>query len=386
MDTIRAIPLSLYVHVPWCVRKCPYCDFNSHALNTSLPESSYIDALLADLEADLPWIWGRAVHSIFIGGGTPSLLSPDAIERLLSGIRARCRLTHQAEITLEANPGTIEQGRFQAYRQAGINRLSLGIQSFDDHALQQLGRIHSAQDSLNAIDMARDAGFAHLNLDLMFALPDQTLSAASRDLQQAIACEPTHLSYYQLTIEPNTWFYHQRPTLPTDEQQWQMQQQGSELLETAGYHRYEVSAYAKPDNACRHNLNYWQFGDYLGIGAGAHGKLTRPDADEILRTSKFRQPQQYLEAARQGDFRQQTRSLTAADLRFEFLLNTLRLTDGFSLEAFENRTGLPAATLQPELNNAIDRGVLRETREGYCCTAQGFAFLNDILETFLPGE
>ncbi|MEW5755041.1 MAG: radical SAM family heme chaperone HemW, partial [Pseudomonadota bacterium] len=318
-------PLSLYVHIPWCVRKCPYCDFNSHEGRQAIPEQRYIDALLLDLEQDLPRIWGRKVISIFIGGGTPSLFSPEAIDRLLSGIRARLALIPEAEITLEANPGTVEAGKFAEFRAAGINRLSIGIQSFSDYSLQQLGRIHGRKEALAAAEMAHEAGFDNFNLDLMFGLPGQTLKDAGDDVATAIALEPSHLSYYQLTLEPNTYFHAKPPTLPNEDLIWAIQEQGQTALAEAGFGQYEVSAYARGEaRRCRHNLNYWQFGDYLGIGAGAHAKITEGARQSITRYWKLKQPEAYLEAANAVAFSGGEKELARKDVGIEFMMNALR--------------------------------------------------------------
>lgn len=321
-------PLSLYIHLPWCVRKCPYCDFNSHEVkstNGALPEAAYIDALLRDLEQDLPRIWGRRVMSVFIGGGTPSLFSPEALDRLLSGLRARLAINADSEITLEANPGTAEQEKFTEYRALGINRLSIGVQSFHDDALQRLGRIHGRDEAIRAAEMAHAAGFDNFNLDLMFALPQQTARQAAEDVATAIALEATHISYYQLTLEPNTLFHAQPPILPDNDLAWQMQQAGQEQLATADYEQYEVSAYAQTKRQCAHNLNYWQFGDYLGLGAGAHGKITDAAQQNITRLSKHRHPQKFMQTAGTAQSIQSERILTRKDVGLEFMMNALRL-------------------------------------------------------------
>ena len=377
------IPLSLYIHVPWCVRKCPYCDFNSHQMPDEIPEKDYIAALLSDLESELPHIWGRPIESIFIGGGTPSLFSAEGIDTLLSGLRERLPLRPSMEITLEANPGTFEQERFKAYRKAGINRLSIGIQSYHQEHLKALGRIHNAEEAINAAHIAKQAGFDNFNLDLMHGLPKQSLDQAMNDLRQAIALEPTHISWYQLTIEKNTLFHHSPPILPDDERLWQIQQQGQQLLTDSGYNQYEVSAYAKKNRQCIHNINYWQFGDYVGIGAGAHGKITQPD-NTITRHQKYRQPEKYIEQARQGKARSATTTVENKDKIFEFMLNTLRLKQGFSKTLFERRTGLTFSEIDSKINLAINKGLLQQTSDNeYRATKQGWHFLNNLIELFL---
>jgi len=377
------IPLSLYIHVPWCVRKCPYCDFNSHQMPDEIPEKDYIAALLSDLESELPHIWGRPIESIFIGGGTPSLFSSEGIDTLLSGLRERLPLRPSMEITLEANPGTFEQERFKAYRKAGINRLSIGIQSYHQEHLKALGRIHNAEEAINAAHIAKQAGFDNFNLDLMHGLPKQSLDQAMNDLRQAIALEPTHISWYQLTIEKNTLFHHSPPILPDDERLWQIQQQGQQLLTDSGYNQYEVSAYAKKNRQCIHNINYWQFGDYVGIGAGAHGKITQPD-NTITRHQKYRQPEKYIEQARQGKARSATTTVENKDKIFEFMLNTLRLKQGFSKTLFERRTGLTFSEIDSKINLAINKGLLQQTSDNeYRATKQGWHFLNNLIELFL---
>ncbi|MGW8310257.1 MAG: radical SAM family heme chaperone HemW [Thiogranum sp.] len=379
-------PLSLYIHFPWCVRKCPYCDFNSHALRDSLPEQAYIDALLADLEQELPLVWGRTVQTVFMGGGTPSLFSAQAIERLLSGIRARLPLSPNAEITLEANPGTVEQEKFAGYRDAGINRLSIGVQSFSDTQLQVLGRIHNATEALAAARAARKAGFDNFNLDLMFGLPGQTVEQALDDLAKAAGLEPAHLSWYQLTIEPNTLFYKQPPQLPDDDRKWDIQQAGQSLLAGQGYTQYEVSAYARAGRCCRHNLNYWRFGDYIGIGAGAHGKLTDGGHGRIVRRWKKRHPRDYLATACDAGCIEGQRQLAADDAVFEFALNRFRLREGFTLEDFRAASGLAPHAIRPLLEQAEDAGLLT-LRDGHVShTETGWRFLDDLIERFLAQE
>ncbi|KPK40671.1 MAG: coproporphyrinogen III oxidase [Gammaproteobacteria bacterium SG8_47] len=377
-------PLSLYVHLPWCVRKCPYCDFNSHQAQDDFPEQRYVDALIADLEQDLPQIWGRQVVSIFFGGGTPSLFSASALERLLEAIRARLVLRADAEITLEANPGTVDQERFAGYRAAGINRLSLGIQSFDTAALKRLGRIHDADQARRAIETAHAAGFDNFNVDLMYGLPEQTLSGALTDIQTALSFAPTHLSHYQLTIEPNTRFHHSPPRLPEDDLIWDMHEACLDALGTAGYPRYEVSAYAQPGRRCRHNLNYWRFGDYLGIGAGAHAKITDASSATITRISKRRHPRDYLANAAGASRVDQRKTLSAADATFEFVLNALRLVDGFDAQLFVERTGLSLAQIQTPLREAVQRGWLSWREPNVRPSAEGMRVLNEVLLLFLP--
>jgi putative oxygen-independent coproporphyrinogen III oxidase len=371
-------PLTLYVHVPWCVRKCPYCDFNSHRLIGPIPEGRFVEGLLQDLELDLPGAHGRPLIAIFIGGGTPSLLSGGILERLLSGIRERLDCTPDLEVTLEANPGTAEAGRFAGYRAAGVNRLSIGVQSFNHACLQALGRIHTGVEARHAVALARAAGFTNINLDLMFALPGQTLEGAARDLRVALELAPEHLCYYQLTLEPNTQFHHSPPVLPDEDLAWEMLSQGQALLATHGLDQYEVSAYARAGRRCRHNLNYWQFGDYLGIGPGAHGKLTGLDGG-IRRTWKPRHPEEYLGRLPAGPFCAGSRWLNARDRLEELLLNALRLREGFSLSLFESRTGLGRECLGQGLARAQAAGLIRREGEWISATPMGFAFLNRLL-------
>ena len=373
-------PLALYIHIPWCVRKCPYCDFNSHAASPVLPEEEYVDALLADLDQDLAAVYGRPLSSIFFGGGTPSLFSAAALGRLLAGVEQRIPFTADIEITLEANPGTFEQDKFVAYRKLGINRLSIGIQSFQPNKLEALGRIHTGDEALRAAEMARRAGFDNFNLDLMHGLPDQSLEEALDDLRQAIALAPTHLSWYQLTLEPNTVFWNQPPELPEDDILWDIQEAGQALLAEHGFSQYEVSAYARPGKAARHNLNYWSFGDFIGIGAGAHGKLSHPDG-RIVRTWKTRLPKDYLNPAKQ--FKAGEKTLTADELPFEFLMNALRLTQGVDAELFAQRTGLPLQTLAAARAEAEQKGLLQVEPTRLVATARGQLFLNDLLQYFL---
>lgn len=375
-------PLSLYIHLPWCVRKCPYCDFNSHALRQDLPEAAYVDALLRDLEQDLPRAWGRTVQAVFLGGGTPSLFSPEAIDRLLSGVRARVTLAPDCEITLEANPGTTDQARFEGYRRAGINRLSIGVQSFDADKLKVLGRIHGPDEAVRAAEAARAAGFDNFNLDLMFGLPRQTVDEALSDVRTAIELNPTHLSVYQLTIEPNTFFHTHPPELPDDDAIWAMQEAIEALLAQHGYRQYEVSAYSQTGRACRHNLNYWRFGDYLGVGAGAHAKLTH--AQGITRLVKQRQPAAYLDTARNAKGIVSETNVTPADAAFEFMLNALRLTQGFPPALFAERTGLTLAAVEKSLIEAETKGLLAGDHTLIRPTALGRRFLNDLTALFLP--
>ncbi|GAB2613612.1 radical SAM family heme chaperone HemW [Novilysobacter erysipheiresistens] len=377
-------PLSLYVHIPWCVRKCPYCDFNSHEGRGALPFAAYVDALLADLDFDLPLVWGRTVQSVFFGGGTPSLMPPEFIDRFLQGASSRLRFAPGCEITLETNPGTAEHGRFEGYRNAGVNRLSFGIQSFDDGCLQRLGRIHDSREAEAAVKLAQDAGFDNFNLDLMYALPGQDLAMAEHDLQRAFALQPTHVSHYQLTLEPNTVFAARPPAgIPDDDAGWDMQEHCQALLADAGYVQYEVSAYTRPGRQCAHNLNYWKYGDYLGIGAGAHGKLTLGHDESILRRWKHKHPTRYLaeagnEAVVGGDER-----ITPERRPFEFMLNALRLVDGFELATFEARTGLSATMIEPQLRIAIDRGWLVIDAGRVRPTDLGRRFTNDVVALFL---
>ena len=377
-------PLTLYVHYPWCLRKCPYCDFNSHqhpAGIEDIPETRYLDALRADLEQSLPLVWGRKVHAVFIGGGTPSLLSAAGLDRLLSDIRALLPLEADAEITLEANPGTFETGKFAAYRASGVNRLSVGIQSFHAGHLAALGRVHDDNEAHRALAIAQ-RHFDNFNLDLMYALPGQTLAEAQADIDTAIAYAPPHLSLYHLTLEPNTVFAKFPPVLPDEDDAASMQDMISAQTGAAGYQHYEVSAYAQAGRQSRHNLNYWRFGDYLGIGAGAHGKLSFPD--RIIRQVRFKQPSSYLDAAASGRFIQEESEVSAADLPFEFMLNTLRLAEGFPLHMFVERTGLSLASIEAQLRQAEQRGLIERDHERIRPSALGQRFLNDLQALFLP--
>jgi oxygen-independent coproporphyrinogen-3 oxidase len=374
-------PLSLYVHFPWCVEKCPYCDFNSHPARQAPDQAAYVDALLCDLDQELPLVAGRPVQTIFMGGGTPSLFEPAQIDRLLRGIAERLPLADEAEITLEANPGTVEAGRFAVYREAGVNRLSIGVQSLDAHMLQALGRIHGPAEAVAAARAAREAGFDTFNLDLMFGLPQQSLAQALADLEQALALCPPHLSWYQLTLEPNTAFAHRPPPLPDDDLLWDMQEAGQALLAGTGLQQYEVSAYARPGHRCRHNLNYWSFGDYLGIGAGAHGKLTLSDG-RIQRRWKQRHPQAYLAAADGASLISGARWLAAEDLPVEFMMNALRLNEGVAAALYPANTGRSLDELAPLLQRARSRGLLQPDPGRLAPSALGQRFLNDLLALF----
>jgi putative oxygen-independent coproporphyrinogen III oxidase len=378
-------PLSLYVHLPWCIKKCPYCDFNSHEWrgpeDARSVQDAYIDALFADLEASLPLIWGRTVHTIFFGGGTPSLFSPEAIDRLVSGLRARLRLSADCEITLEANPGTFEKDRFKAFRQAGITRLSIGVQSFHDAHLKALGRVHDRAQAVAAVNEAAQV-FDTFNLDLMYALPGQTLAQLTEDVETALSFAPPHLSIYHLTIEPNTLFAKHPPALPEDDEAFAMMDRITERTAAAGLGRYEVSAYAKAGHACAHNLNYWQFGDYLGIGAGAHSKLSF--AHRIVRQVRFREPQLYMKQAMAGEPVTQSDEVSRADLPFEFMLNALRLKEGFALTDFMERTGLALTSIQQGLKKAEEQGLIARDWTRVWPTDKGFDFLSDLQALFLP--
>ena len=375
-------PLSLYVHYPWCVRKCPYCDFNSHAVrDEGIPEEAYVEALVADLEAALPQIWGRRINTVFIGGGTPSLLSPAGLDRLLTAVRTLTMLAPAAEITLEANPGTVEAARFKGFREAGVTRVSLGIQSFNDTHLKALGRIHDASEARAAVDHAL-THFESVNLDLMYALPGQSLADAHADLEAAIGFGPAHLSCYHLTLEPNTPFHAAPPALPDDDLAADMQEMIEARLGEAGYRHYETSAFARPGRECRHNLNYWHFGDYLGIGAGAHGKLSSHTG--IAREMRHKHPTAYLAGAARGDFVQDRRLVDVEDLPFEFMMNALRLTGGFALAQFGAQTGLPLAAVEERLIEARKAGFIEIVDERVVPTARGRRFLNELLQGFLP--
>ncbi|MBS0381361.1 MAG: radical SAM family heme chaperone HemW [Proteobacteria bacterium] len=383
-------PLSLYIHIPWCVKKCPYCDFNSHGLRAEMPMREYVAALLADLDGDLAdfgdAIAGRDIVSVFFGGGTPSLFAPDAIAAILDGAAARVPFARDCEITLETNPGTVEHGRFDGYLKAGVNRISFGVQSFDDDKLRALGRIHSAAEAESAIKLARDAGYANINLDLMYALPRQTLDGSLADIEHAIALEPAHLSHYQLTLEPGTPFAKRPPPLPDHDAAWDMQEACQARLADAGYAQYEVSAYARPGQRCRHNLNYWELGDYLGIGAGAHGKLSTDAGDglQVRRRWKVRSPVAFLQAAATPARIGGNEVVAAEQLPFEFMLNALRLNDGIAMDTFAARTGLAPAAVARELDAARGRGWLIVDPARLQPTPLGRRFLNDLIELFLP--
>ena len=379
--TLAAMPpLSLYVHLPWCLKKCPYCDFNSHQHDGVIPEARYLDALRCDIEAALPFVWGRRVHSIFIGGGTPSLFSPSSIDRLLTDIRARLPLEPGCEITLEANPGSFERDRFRGYRAAGVTRLSIGVQSFDDAKLLALGRVHDAAQARAAVEEASDA-FDTFNLDLMYALPGQTLAELRADLQQALAFKPPHLSIYHLTIEPNTFFAVHPPQIPDDDAASDMLDAIIERTEAAGLARYEVSAFARAGHRCTHNLNYWQFGDYLGVGAGAHSKLSFPH--RVVRQVRFREPARYMAQALAGHAVSQDVEVERSELPFEFMLNATRLKDGFELARFSERTGLPLTALQHALAEAERQGLIERDFTWLKPSVRGFDFLNDLQSLFL---
>ena len=374
-------PLSLYVHLPWCLKKCPYCDFNSHEMaRQELPEQRYVDAVVADLEAALPLIWGRTIHSIFIGGGTPSLFAPATIDRLLSDIRARLKLEPNCEITMEANPGTFEKDRFRAYAQAGVTRLSIGVQSFNDAHLQALGRVHDRAQALAAVEEAAQS-FATFNLDIMYALPGQTLEQVGQDIALALQFQPPHISIYHLTIEPNTYFAKYPPAIPEDDTAYAMLDHITELTGVAGLDRYEVSAYAKEGHRSRHNLNYWQFGDYLGIGAGAHSKLSF--AHRVVRQVRFREPRLYMERALAGNALAQVEEVGRSDLAFEYMLNALRLRNGFGLREFTERTGLGISAIEAALTQAEQKGLIERDFARVRPTVRGFDFLSDLQELFL---
>lgn len=380
-------PLSLYVHLPWCLKKCPYCDFNSHEWGASsnaqgaLPEEAYICAVLADLEAALPLIWGRPVHSIFIGGGTPSLFSPASVDRLLSEVRARLPLSADVEITLEANPGTFEKDRFKGFRQAGVNRLSIGVQSFNDAHLKALGRVHDSAQALAAVDEAAQA-FDTFNLDIMYALPGQTLADCETDVRRALALGAPHISIYHLTLEPNTYFAKHPPVLPAEDDAYAMLDRITELTAAAGLQRYEVSAYARPGHRCWHNLNYWEFGDYLGLGAGAHSKLSF--AHRVVRQVRAREPRLYMERAQAGHAVVSADEVSRDELPFEYMLNALRLREGTELQRFAERTGLPLSAIEPGLRAALAQGLVEPPGSRLVPTVRGFDFLTDLQALFLP--
>ena len=380
-------PLALYIHIPWCLRKCPYCDFNSHEVRGAsgaqgdIPEQDYIAALIADFEQTLPRVWGRRISSVFFGGGTPSLLSGAAVDAILAAVRARMPLNPDAEITLEANPGTVEAQRFRDYRAAGVNRLSLGIQSFNPHHLKALGRIHDDTQAKHAIDIARKH-FDNFNLDLMYGLPQQTVAEALADIEAALAFEPPHVSAYHLTLEPNTYFHRYPPKLPDDDTSAEMQTQIETALAARGFDNYETSAFAQPGARCRHNLNYWLFGDYIGIGAGAHGKISFPD--RVLREARYRQPRQFMEKALEGNAIQESHAVGGDDIGFEFMMNALRLNGGFEVSLFSERAGLPLAGVLKPLQEAERRGLITRDHQRVTPTLLGRRFLNELLQLFLP--
>ena len=373
-------PLSVYIHIPWCVRKCPYCDFNSHEARGTAPEQDYIAALTADLEAALPLIWGRKIYTVFFGGGTPSVFSAAGIEQIIAAVRARLPLSVEAEITLEANPGTFETEKFRAFRAAGVNRLSIGIQSFNAAHLTALGRIHNGDEAHRAIDIAREH-FDNFNLDLMYGLPGQSIDEARADIAAALAIAPPHLSVYHLTLEPNTYFHRYPPALPDDDVTAEMQKNAEDALAAAGYRHYETSAFAQPGRQSRHNMNYWTFGDYLGIGAGAHSKISF--RDRILRQARYKQPAQYMQSAVSGDAVQESHEIGTHEVGFEFMMNALRLNGGFPLVLFEERTGVPLTSVLKELDIAEGKGLITRDHQRVEPTPLGRRFLNDLLQVFL---
>ena len=377
-------PLGLYVHMPWCVRKCPYCDFNSHAVKDALPADEYIQALIADLEHELPGVWGRPVGSIYFGGGTPSLFSAGQVGTFLAAARARLNLRPDVEITLEANPGTIERDSFAAYADAGVNRVSLGVQSFDDGMLKAIGRIHGRREIEQSLQSLASSAISNFNIDLMFALPGQGMAQSRRDVEMAVAAAPAHISFYQLTIEPNTAFAASPPPLPEEDAAWEMQQAGLEMLEANGYRQYEISAFAQTDRQSRHNMNYWRYGDFLAIGAGAHGKITTAADGRVRRYAKHRHPRRYLQAAGTGEWCAETRVLGEDELVFEFFLNQLRLKQGVIIGDFAARTGLPWQTVETRVQKAVDKGLLEVRGERLISTPLGWRFVNDIQQIFLP--
>ena len=383
-DLLNNPPLSLYVHMPWCVRKCPYCDFNSHTMPEKLPAEEYIRALVADLEQDLSLVWGRPVGSIYFGGGTPSLFSAGQISELLSAIRARLELRPDIEITLEANPGTIEHDSFSAYAQAGINRVSLGVQSFDNDMLKRIGRIHGRHEIEQSLKSLRMAGISNFNIDLMYALPGQSAAQSRHDIELAIDADPVHISFYQLTIEPNTVFAAQSPELPVDDLAWEMHQTGLEMLEDAAFEQYEISAFARSGLQSRHNMNYWRYGDFLAIGAGAHGKITQPAEDRVQRYAKHRHPKRYLQGLESGDWLAEIHSLSNEERVFEFFLNQLRLKQGVYIDDFNARTGLSWQVVESRVQQAIDRGLMEVYSRRVKPTELGWRFVNDIQQMFLP--
>ena len=373
-------PLSLYVHIPWCIRKCPYCDFNSHTTDKTLPEEEYIQALINDMEAELTYAQHRKLSSIFFGGGTPSLFSAETIGRIIQAAKRRIGFEDNIEITLEANPGTFEQEKFSNFRDVGVNRLSIGIQSFNNHHLESLGRIHSAEQAIAAVHTARTAGFENINLDLMHGLPGQDITDAMTDLEQAIRLQPTHISWYQLTIEPNTVFYNKPPPLPTDIILESIQDRGQQLLLKSGYKQYEVSAYCKANKQSVHNINYWEFGDYLGIGAGAHGKITLPEENRIIRIQKTRKPEDYL--ARDNSYTSRCKNIPNEELALEFMMNSLRLNNGVDVSIFQDRTGIPLSDIKNKLNQLKEKDLIEKSNKKICTTKKGHQFLNSVLEIF----
>lgn len=381
-------PLALYIHIPWCVRKCPYCDFNSHEQKDTLPEDAYVEGLLNDLAEEMPRIWGRTISSVFIGGGTPSLFSAKALDNLMSGVRALTALQPTVEITMEANPGTFEQEKFSDFRQLGINRLSIGVQSFKDEQLKALGRIHSGGEAERAVGIAKTAGFDNLNIDLMFGLPGQSIAAANDDVQRAIDLQPTHISYYELTLEPNTLFAKHPPKLPADEQSGQMHNDGMQRLADNGFARYEISAFAQPGKQSKHNTNYWLFGDYIGIGAGAHSKVSFANSGDIVRRWKHKNPTRYLKGANAAtpDCIGGESTISVEDSAIEFMMNALRLKAGFAIPVFEQHTGVSINRWQAQIDNAIGQGLLEQSGFNLKPTDHGFNFLNDLLELFMPVE
>lgn len=381
-------PLALYIHIPWCVRKCPYCDFNSHEQKDTLPEDDYVDAVLADLAAEMPRVWGRAISSVFIGGGTPSLFSSHALDKLLSGVRALTALSPLVEVTMEANPGTFEQEKFTDFRQLGINRLSIGVQSFNDQHLKTLGRIHAGDEAKRAVEIAKTAGFDNLNVDLMFGLPEQSEAQALSDVQTALALEPTHISYYELTLEPNTLFAKHPPELPTDDTRWQIHHSGMQLLAEHHYERYEISAFAKANRQSTHNVNYWLFGDYLGIGAGAHSKVTFANTGDIVRRWKHKHPTRYMQGnqAASDGFIGGESVVAVEDSALEFMMNALRLKDGFAIPLFEQHMGVSLNHWQNAIDAALDKGLMEQSGFTLKASNKGFNFLNDLLELFMPED
>lgn len=376
---IENIPLSLYIHIPWCVEKCPYCDFNSHGLKSAVPENEYVSHLLDDLRQDAELVKGRQIQTIFIGGGTPSLFSPKAIQNLLAGVQKILPLCDDAEVTLEANPGTVESEKFTGFRQGGVNRISIGIQSFQQQKLQSLGRIHDPRQAINAAHFATQAGLNSFNLDLMHGLPEQTEEDALSDLAQGIALAPAHLSWYQLTIEPNTLFYSQPPELPEDDTLWNIQDRGHQLLTDAGYQQYEISGYSQPGQQCQHNLNYWRFGDYLGIGCGAHGKITTSQG--IIRRVKVKHPKGYMDLTK--DYCDKQTLVSEEDLPFEFFMNRFRLLEPCPKQDFTRMTGLPLSTITEQLNRAIELGLIDDNEHNWQITTLGKRYLNSLLELFV---